>query len=364
MAKNPIWLRGAKGKLAGMVLQKASDGGTMVRENVTPKNPRSVGQMATRLAFGQVNTAAAALNSLINHAFEGVPVGKMSRRKFVSLNVSRLKNYALQQYNGQGSVDLAGFSPKGLNIPIPNKLIVSRGSLVRSDFCRAFVNANGEIKFGTGTAGLAIDLAPGFTYLDMITAMGFKPGDEYSVVEIKAAYTDNSITSYGEATFGNGVRPAIWRAARIVFKGYDDLISETENWNSPVSAFTQTSDILDKMIFRDLTTDDMYDFFAGFHDVTPSQGGGGVLNVPNAWTLPTDKPILAAATIVSRWDGGIEKRSNEDMVTTTVANATNGWFGLTFDNAYKTYAQEKASSDLFLNQGGDNQLGAAEVNPQ
>lgn len=364
MAKNPIWLRGAKGKLAGMVLQKASDGGTMVRENVTPKNPRSVGQMATRLAFGQVNTAAAALNSLINHAFEGVSVGKMSRRKFVSLNVSRLKNYALQQYNGQGTVDLAGFSPKGLNIPIPNKLIVSRGSLVRSDYCRAYAAADGTIKFGTGGSDpIDIDLDPGFTYLDMLTVMGFKPGDEFSVVEIKAAYNDSTITSYGEATFGNGVRPAIWRAARIVFKGYDDLISENENWNSPVSQFTQFSEILSKMILSDLTSDDMYDFFAQFHDFVPGQDGSASVTIPTAFALPTDKPILAAATIVSRWDGGIEKRSNEDMVTTTVANA-NGWFGLTFDNAYKTYAQEKASSDLFLNQGGDNQLGAAEVNPQ
>lgn len=360
---NVFWLRGGRGKLAGGVLQKGANGGTMLRENVIPKNPRSVGQMATRLAFGQVNTAAAALNSLINHAFEGVAVGKMSRRKFVSLNVSRLKNYALQQYNGQGTVDLAGFSPKGLNIPIPNKLIVSRGSLVRSDYCRAFVNASGEIKFGTnGTDPIEITLDAGFTYLDLITVMGFKPGDEFSVVEIKAAYNDSTITSYGEASFGNGVRPAIWRAARIVFKGYDDLISETENWNSPVSEFTQFSDILSKMILSDLTADDMYDFFAQFHALTPAAGGAAELTIPTSFSLPTDKPILAAATIVSRWDGGIEKRSNEDMVTTTVAN-TNGWFGLTFDNAYKTYAQEKASSDLFLNQGGDNQLGAAEINP-
>lgn len=364
MAKNPIWLRGAKGKLAGMVLQKASDGGTMVRENVTPKNPRSVGQMATRLAFGQVNTAAAALNSLINHAFEGVSVGKMSRRKFVSLNVSRLKNYALQQYNGQGTVDLAGFSPKGLNIPIPNKLIVSRGSLVRSDYCRAFVNASGEIKFGTGQQlATDIELPTNFTYLDLITAMGFKPGDEFSVVEIKAAYTDNTITSYGEATFGNGVRPAIWRAARIVFKNYDDLIGENENWNSPVGAYTQASEVIEKMILMDLTASDMFDFFTGFYTLVQTGPDSSTLSIPASYSPATDKPILAAATIVSRWDGGIEKRSNEDMVTTTVAN-TNGWFGLTFDNAYKTYAQEKASSDLFLNQGGDNQLGAAEVNPQ
>lgn len=50
MAKSGFWLRGAKGKLAGTVLYQ-SQGSTVQREIVTPKNPQSDNQMRQRAAF-------------------------------------------------------------------------------------------------------------------------------------------------------------------------------------------------------------------------------------------------------------------------------------------------------------------------
>lgn len=50
MAKSGFWLRGAKGKLAGTVLYQ-SQGSTIQREIVTPKNPQSDNQMRQRAGF-------------------------------------------------------------------------------------------------------------------------------------------------------------------------------------------------------------------------------------------------------------------------------------------------------------------------
>lgn len=50
MAKSGFWLRGAKGQLAGTVLYQ-SQGSTIQREIVTPKNPQSDNQMRQRAAF-------------------------------------------------------------------------------------------------------------------------------------------------------------------------------------------------------------------------------------------------------------------------------------------------------------------------
>lgn len=50
MAKSGFWLRGSKGKLAGTVLYQ-SQGSTIQREIVTPKNPQSDNQMRQRAAF-------------------------------------------------------------------------------------------------------------------------------------------------------------------------------------------------------------------------------------------------------------------------------------------------------------------------
>ena len=51
MAKAGFWLKGARGKLAGSVLQKSAVAGTIIRENVTPKNPRSQAQATRRATF-------------------------------------------------------------------------------------------------------------------------------------------------------------------------------------------------------------------------------------------------------------------------------------------------------------------------
>ena len=50
MAKSGFWLRGSKGKLAGTVIYQ-SQGSTIQREIVTPKNPQSDNQMRQRAAF-------------------------------------------------------------------------------------------------------------------------------------------------------------------------------------------------------------------------------------------------------------------------------------------------------------------------
>ena len=57
MAKTGIWLRGARGKLAGNVLFKGENA-AIIRENVTPRNPQSAKQMLQRVAFATVSQAA------------------------------------------------------------------------------------------------------------------------------------------------------------------------------------------------------------------------------------------------------------------------------------------------------------------
>ena len=145
MAKNPFWLRGVRGKFAGAVVQKGADGGTIIRENVNPRNPRTMAQMLTRLAFAVVNQAAAAFDPLINHAFEGVKVGKDSRRRFVAVNVSRIKAYAQMQMEDPSLTDIAAFNPKGLSRAIPNRLIISRGSISRADCFRIYRGEEGNL---------------------------------------------------------------------------------------------------------------------------------------------------------------------------------------------------------------------------
>lgn len=49
MAKTGFWLHGATGKLAGATMSKGANGETIMREVVTPKNPKTEGQSIQRI---------------------------------------------------------------------------------------------------------------------------------------------------------------------------------------------------------------------------------------------------------------------------------------------------------------------------
>ena len=83
MAKSGFWLRGARGKFAGSVLQKAAGGATVVRENVSPSNPKTALQTTQRAKFKLMSQIASALSNVIAIPREGA---QSPRNQFVSLN--------------------------------------------------------------------------------------------------------------------------------------------------------------------------------------------------------------------------------------------------------------------------------------
>lgn len=70
MAYTGLWLKGARGKFAGGVLQN-SPGGTILRENVKPSNPQTRAQVETRTGFKLMSQLAASLAPVIAIRREG-----------------------------------------------------------------------------------------------------------------------------------------------------------------------------------------------------------------------------------------------------------------------------------------------------
>ena len=71
MAKAGFWLKGARGKLAGSVLQKSATAGTVSRENVTPKNPRTQAQASRRATFAPAAKFYSPLSVVLEQSWEG-----------------------------------------------------------------------------------------------------------------------------------------------------------------------------------------------------------------------------------------------------------------------------------------------------
>lgn len=127
MAKTGFWLRGAKGKLAGATIYKSGTG-TVMREVVSPRNPRSNGQMIQRAIMATVMKAYSAGKDIFNHSFQGKAVGMECQREFMAQNLAFLRQ-DLPLTNSQARV----IGPKALS-PVPNSYIVSRGSYAQTLF--------------------------------------------------------------------------------------------------------------------------------------------------------------------------------------------------------------------------------------
>lgn len=95
MAKVGLWLKGAKGKLAGTVLS-TSRGVTTVRENVTPSNPNTESQTLQRARFKLISQIAAAISDAI-----AIPYSKglTPRNRFVALNMGTVTAVNGIRYN-------------------------------------------------------------------------------------------------------------------------------------------------------------------------------------------------------------------------------------------------------------------------
>lgn len=82
MAYTGLWLKGARGKYAGGVLQN-SPGGTILRENVKPSNPQTRAQVETRTGFKLMSQVAQSLSPVIAMRRDGA---RSPRNVFVKQN--------------------------------------------------------------------------------------------------------------------------------------------------------------------------------------------------------------------------------------------------------------------------------------
>lgn len=98
MAKSPVGGSRAmlKGRIGSDVYSVGKDGKGRRQQVVRSlaeqvSNPRTTSQMAGRMIMSTVMQAAKYFNNIIDHSFDGSPIGQPSISKFISLNYAELK---------------------------------------------------------------------------------------------------------------------------------------------------------------------------------------------------------------------------------------------------------------------------------
>ena len=366
MAKNPFWLRGAKGKFAGSVLQKGENG-TVIRENVKPSNPRTNGQMITRVVFGTLGTAASRLRQVVGQTFEGAANTTINKRLFMQQNFPVLRNLANvtgsgtpSQYNYPGR-----FAPKGVRQLIPNPYIISNGSLPLPSVLTLAMD-DMYASDGFDSPANAQDLSEGTTYTaaqlwQLMT--GIKPGQQLTLVYITGQNGGNvAYTPYNyeeDPSQGNIVRYGDMYSARLV-------LMEGAGGSITIAAGTTKANILtcmESLIDMDKTSSLMWGVAgnAGLCDCF-SYATGTLTFAASALVegfTDSDFTIYAAGFIISQLENGKWQYSRSQMACAVPlwgpeaeTPYDNDTYGAWIWEAVDSYRYNGATSDKYTQQGG------------
>ncbi len=129
MAEMTQEMYGATGKVGNKVYYR-SNGKTVVREAVTPKNPKTDLQTIQRVIAAQVGKSYSKLRTICDHSFEGVTNGAQCMAVFRKLNMRYARERAAEiQQSGNSLSQFYNFQPIGSNKWVPGAVILSQGQL-------------------------------------------------------------------------------------------------------------------------------------------------------------------------------------------------------------------------------------------
>lgn len=317
MAKTGFWLRGAKGKLAGATIYKGADG-SVIREVVKPKNPRTSRQMYQRAIMATVMRFYALGKDIFDHSFEGKSQGAMCQRHFMSLNAKRLRAIL--------SSDLANDTKRGrvvapgITTCVPNEYIISQGSYEQ------------KLLTADATTGLVSFPAVGqdiTTIGEYAAANGLVDGDIYSIIAIGVS-PDNFAYEY--APEGGYIQDASVALTHFNFLQLK-VKAGTQLSTEAVSANTTIGEIFDVVFSGQQVIAD---------GIAEDKLTDGVV-----FTDLTESPDYASGAIgIIRSHDDLGYRSNSIMQPVGAAN----WAGITapYVNVVWQAGTQLGNSDLIL----------------
>lgn len=371
MAKNPFWLRGAKGKIAGVVAMKGEKG-TVIRENVKPANPQTNGQMLQRIIFGSVTQAAKVMLPIIGISFEGYGSEKLNRRRFVQLNCGLLKTEA--KFDNEGFRSKLSYTTKNVSQLIPNPYRVSDGSLDTPEVLKPKIGGTtSEPTLGNIiTDPVYLQFGKTYTPYDMWELLfGIGKGQQvtYPFIEVMTGnvHAYDYEETDGEFTIKDFIRYSRFSAPRLVLKTED----VSDQFNIVVPANPTEEDIQEIQSGLRLAMWQCIDFTKSdtnlasmlclnIDELTSVAGRGLALTLAIDWTeleLEGNWRIAAIGVIVSKQNYKGEWQYNNSTMQVLKGNQVslhpNYYYGLTKVFAINNYLPSASRNQNYLQTGGE-----------
>lgn len=193
MAKTGFWLKGATGKLAGTTMYKdPTTGETIMREIVSPSNPKTQAQMVQRIIMHTIASAYSLTKELTDHSFEGKKAGRETMSYFMQQNIQFCRQKIADMLaEGLNYYDIFNFLPLGIKGFVPNQYQLSMGSLPRVDASIYRKNLD-----GVNVTNYGLIQGAGNTYQSVINTFGLQRGDQLTFLTVESVSRTDSIFKF------------------------------------------------------------------------------------------------------------------------------------------------------------------------
>lgn len=283
MATGNLFLGTARRKLGDVVLYRTG-GKQRSRVRVIPKNPKSAKQAIQRMVLATAAKMASAFEPIVNHSFQGVPVGAKSVQLFRQKAMNALRSaaaYAIDQTIEDSPA--ADFAIKGSPIiGALEGLQVSRGALSMQPFT-ASTNAL-DIALTDALSATAITTQE--AYAAELAKFGLTPGDQLTYIVLSQNNSEIVASAIiGESTENDFAQQIGF--CRVTFKAeLPDNFSGT---------------LLDGTAINPALIEESFGALPAFSDETLT--AGHVLRASFAGVLATGYVLMTAGAIRSQRNG-------------------------------------------------------------
>lgn len=280
--------------------------------NRKPNNPRSDKQLYQRAIMATVLQAYSAGKVIFDHSFEGKSVPDGSMRRFMSLNLRKLRAAIAEDLAGAGSNPTPGrVVAPGAVTPVPFAYRISEGSYNNQLLTYDDTQADAGFKFPTPDAA---DTTPAL----YLSNHGFVPGDIYTIVafgndpdNVIGIYPDGSL--YG-CYFGWARLQVRADAPSSGALTLDNLFTVTSS-NSIDSETIQVGTVIGiDEIFNNA------EFVTGSIGAIRSRYDSGVRSTADMYMVGADDFGIASADLLDVWRAGTQQVGDPELILEGAVN--------------------------------------------
>lgn len=302
------WLGKSRKKLGGAVTYSA-DGKVIARSMpASVRNPRTNGQVLTRVILSTVSKAYSRLQVIVDHSFEGYKVGGKNQQRFNKVNADLLRT--LYRAAASESHDLGNFNAKGFMGALINQYQVSEGTLPPQVYT-ILMNPNGKGAAVMPLLQITDEEQAGTSYAQVCDMLGLPQGAQLTFLNIIGKKNTAEISRV--------------KVGRVILE--------------PANGDFSTRFLLSGAIQQPNAKNEMVGF-----DIIPDAGGAQIgytdINTAVEW-------LMGVAIIASVYEGEKWRRSTQSIVyqdgvvdLNLISDAIESW-----------QTASAVSSPLYLNQG-------------